>query len=106
MPKRTDINSILIIGAGPIIIGQACEFDYSGSQACRALMEEGYQVILVNSNPYPDFAFFLVRNVQSSSSSTTVVFCGSNREAVVSIFRICLSTAGVETPIKLPTHTH
>ena len=51
MPKRTDINSILIIGAGPIIIGQACEFDYSGSQACRALMEEGYQVILVNSNP-------------------------------------------------------
>lgn len=51
MPKRTDINSILIIGAGPIVIGQACEFDYSGSQACRALMEEGYRVILVNSNP-------------------------------------------------------
>ena len=51
MPKRTDINSILIIGAGPIIIGQACEFDYSGVQACRALREEGYRVILVNSNP-------------------------------------------------------
>jgi carbamoyl-phosphate synthase large subunit len=51
MPKRTDIESILIIGAGPIIIGQACEFDYSGAQACKALREEGYKVILVNSNP-------------------------------------------------------
>ncbi len=51
MPKRTDIHSILIIGAGPIIIGQACEFDYSGAQACKALKEEGYKVILVNSNP-------------------------------------------------------
>ena len=51
MPKRTDIEKILIIGAGPIIIGQACEFDYSGTQACKALKEEGYQVILVNSNP-------------------------------------------------------
>ncbi|MHB1239375.1 MAG: carbamoyl phosphate synthase preATP-grasp domain-containing protein, partial [Gammaproteobacteria bacterium] len=51
MPKRTDIKSVLIIGAGPIVIGQACEFDYSGVQACRALREEGYRVILVNSNP-------------------------------------------------------
>jgi len=51
MPKRTDLESILIIGAGPIIIGQACEFDYSGVQACKALKEEGYRVILVNSNP-------------------------------------------------------
>jgi carbamoyl-phosphate synthase large subunit len=51
MPKRTDINSILIIGAGPIVIGQACEFDYSGAQACKALKEEGFRVILVNSNP-------------------------------------------------------
>src|SRR5215467_9562917 len=51
MPKRTDIESVLIIGAGPIIIGQACEFDYSGAQACKALREEGYRVILVNSNP-------------------------------------------------------
>ena len=51
MPKRTDINSILMIGAGPIVIGQACEFDYSGAQACKALREEGYRVILVNSNP-------------------------------------------------------
>ena len=61
MPKRTDINKILIIGSGAIIIGQACEFDYSGTQACKALREEGYQIILVNSNPAtimtdPDFA--------------------------------------------------
>ncbi|MDE2957594.1 MAG: carbamoyl-phosphate synthase large subunit, partial [Bacteroidota bacterium] len=51
MPRRTDINRILLIGSGPIIIGQACEFDYSGTQACRALRAEGYEVILVNSNP-------------------------------------------------------
>ena len=51
MPKREDIHSILIIGSGPIVIGQACEFDYSGTQACRALKEEGFRVILVNSNP-------------------------------------------------------
>src|SRR2546421_9494296 len=61
MPKRTDIHSVLIIGAGPIIIGQACEFDYSGTQACKALKEEGYRVVLVNSNPAtimtdPEFA--------------------------------------------------
>ena len=61
MPKRTDIHSVLIIGAGPIIIGQACEFDYSGTQACKALREEGYRVVLVNSNPAtimtdPEFA--------------------------------------------------
>ena len=51
MPKRTDIHKILIIGSGPIVIGQACEFDYSGTQACKALRQEGYQVVLVNSNP-------------------------------------------------------
>ena len=51
MPKRNDIHKILIIGAGPIIISQACEFDYSGTQACKALKEEGFEVILVNSNP-------------------------------------------------------
>ena len=61
MPKRTDIHTILIIGAGPIVIGQACEFDYSGAQACKALRDEGYRVILVNSNPAtimtdPEFA--------------------------------------------------
>ena len=51
MPKRTDLKTILIIGSGPIVIGQACEFDYSGTQACKALREEGYRVVLVNSNP-------------------------------------------------------
>src|SRR5690606_28420651 len=51
MPKRTDIKSIAIIGAGPIVIGQACEFDYSGTQACKALRAEGYRVVLINSNP-------------------------------------------------------
>src|ERR1700678_3239093 len=61
MPKRTDIKSILLIGSGPIIIGQACEFDYSGVQDCKALREEGYRVILINSNPAtimtdPEFA--------------------------------------------------
>ena len=61
MPRRNDLKSILIIGSGPIIIGQACEFDYSGVQACKALREEGYKVILVNSNPAtimtdPEFA--------------------------------------------------
>ena len=51
MPKRDDIKSILIVGAGPIVIGQACEFDYSGTQACKALKSEGFKIILVNSNP-------------------------------------------------------
>jgi len=51
MPKRTDINKILIIGSGPIVIGQACEFDYSGTQACKALRQEGYKIVLVQSNP-------------------------------------------------------
>ncbi len=51
MPKRTDLRKILVIGSGPIVIGQACEFDYSGTQACKALREEGYTVVLVNSNP-------------------------------------------------------
>ena len=61
MPKRSDVHSILIVGSGPIVIGQACEFDYSGTQACRVLRREGYRVILVNSNPAtimtdPEFA--------------------------------------------------
>ena len=51
MPKRNDIETILVIGSGPIIIGQACEFDYSGTQACKVLKDEGYRVVLVNSNP-------------------------------------------------------
>ena len=51
MPKRKDLKKILVVGAGPIIIGQACEFDYSGTQACKALKDEGYKVVLINSNP-------------------------------------------------------
>ena len=51
MPKRTDINKILIVGAGPIVIGQDCEFDYSGAQACKSLKDEGYKIVLINSNP-------------------------------------------------------
>jgi len=51
MPRRTDLRKILLIGSGPIVIGQACEFDYSGTQACKALREEGFEVVLVNSNP-------------------------------------------------------
>ena len=51
MPRRDDIHKILLLGSGPIVIGQACEFDYSGTQACKALREEGYEVVLVNSNP-------------------------------------------------------
>ena len=51
MPKRTDIHKVLVIGSGPIVIGQAAEFDYSGTQACLALREEGYEVVLINSNP-------------------------------------------------------
>ena len=51
MPRRKDIQKILIIGAGPIVIGQACEFDYSGAQACKSLRDEGYEVVLINSNP-------------------------------------------------------
>src|ERR1700740_2236010 len=61
MPKHRDLNKILLIGSGPIVIGQGCEFDYSGVQACKALIEEGYEVVLVNSNPAtimtdPEFA--------------------------------------------------
>lgn len=61
MPKRTDIKKIMIIGSGPIVIGQACEFDYSGTQACKVLRSQGYEVVLVNSNPAtimtdPEFA--------------------------------------------------
>ena len=66
MPRRDDLHRILIIGSGPIVIGQACEFDYSGTQACKVLREEGYEVVLVNSNPAtimtdPDFADAHVR---------------------------------------------
>jgi carbamoyl-phosphate synthase large subunit len=66
MPKRTDINTILIIGSGPIIIGQACEFDYSGTQACKALRSLGYRIILVNSNP-PTIAMILTMPIAAKN---------------------------------------
>ena len=69
MPKRTDISSILIIGAGPIVIGQACEFDYSGVQACKALRAEGYRIILVNSNPAT-----IIRNARKCSRLCRSIF--------------------------------
>ena len=61
MPKRTDIHKILVVGSGPIVIGQAAEFDYSGSQACQSLREEGYEVVLVNSNPRNDYDRYIYR---------------------------------------------
>ena len=63
MPKRTDIKSVMVIGSGPIVIGQAAEFDYSGTQACRVLREEGIRVILVNSNPDYDRSGACGRNI-------------------------------------------
>ena len=72
MPKRTDIHKIMIIGAGPIIIGQACEFDYSGTQACKALREEGYHVILVNSNP---------ATIMTDPLPGALYGCGSGRQS-------------------------
>ena len=74
MPARKDISKILVIGSGPIVIGQACEFDYSGSQACKALKNEGYQVVLINSNPAtimtdPEFADKTYIECSSSSDS-------------------------------------
>ena len=69
MPKRTDIQSIMILGAGPIVIGQACEFDYSGAQACKALRKLGYEIVLVNSNP----ATIMTDTVVADSAITTAV---------------------------------
>jgi carbamoylphosphate synthase large subunit len=79
MPKRTDIQSILIIGAGPIVIGQACEFDYSGAQACKALREEGFRVILVNSNPATIMTDPEMADAPTSSRSTGARCSASSR---------------------------
>ena len=71
MPKRTDIKRILVIGSGPIVIGQACEFDYSGAQACKVLKEDGYEVVLVNSNPaWPTAPTWSRLPLNSSSASS------------------------------------
>ena len=77
MPKRTDIQKILIIGSGPIVIGQACEFDYSGTQACKALKEEGFTVVLVNSNPATIMTDPLVADLAEESEGRVIVGTGS-----------------------------
>ena len=71
MPKRTDIKKILIIGAGPIVIGQACEFDYSGAQACKSLKEEGYEIILINSSISFIFCIILQWPFKARNTKTT-----------------------------------
>ncbi|GAM77018.1 carbamoyl-phosphate synthase large chain [Vibrio ishigakensis] len=82
MPKRNDLKSILILGAGPIVIGQACEFDYSGAQACKALREEGYRVILVNSNPATIMTDPEMLMRHTSSQSTGKLCARSLRKSV------------------------
>ena len=72
MPKRTDIKKILIIGSGPIVIGQACEFDYSGTQACKALRSEGYGVVLVNSNPATIMTLSLIHISDAPSAANSI----------------------------------
>ena len=83
MPKRTDIESILVIGSGPIVIGQACEFDYSGAQACKVLREEGYRVILVNSNPAT-----IMTEPTSNPSRVSSSRRSSRRSALMRCFRL------------------
>ena len=100
MPKRTDIHKILIIGSGPIVIGQACEFDYSGTQACKALREEGYQVVLVNSNPAtimtdPEFADAPTSS-RSRPRSSRRSSCGTERKPRRSC---CCPTLGGQTAL-------
>jgi carbamoyl-phosphate synthase large subunit len=91
MPRRDDLESILIIGAGPIVIGQACEFDYSGTQACKALKEEGYRVILVTSNP--------ATNMTDPTSADAVYIEPIHWRTVAEVI------ATGQTNIKLPART-
>ncbi len=97
MPKRTDISSILIIGAGPIVIGQACEFDYSGTQACKALKAEGYRVVLVNSNPAtimtdPDLAD--ATYIEPITPEIVAKIIAKERYVVPAVSRCCRPWAG------------
>lgn len=103
MPRRTDIESILIIGSGPIVIGQACEFDYSGVQACRALRSEGFRVVLVNSNPAtimtdPEFA----DRTYIEPLTVEVLACIIERERPDAI----LPTLGGQTGLNLAMQLH
>src|ERR671931_654560 len=111
MPERADIHTILIVGAGPIIIGQACEFDYSGTQACKALKEEGYRVILVNSNPAtimtdPEFADrtylepITPDGVEMIGAKAEAIHKGEDREA----FKQLMLAIGLDVPISGTAH--
>src|SRR5437773_5732935 len=103
MPRRDDISSILVIGSGPIVIGQACEFDYSGTQACKALVGEGYRVVLVNSNPAtimtdPEFAHATYVEPLTPESVARVI--EKERPDVL------LPTLGGQTALNLATVLH
>src|ERR1041384_2697149 len=98
MPKRTDIHKILIIGSGPIVIGQACEFDYSGTQACKALKEEGYRIILVNSNPAT-----IMTDPESADRTYIDPLAPETLERIIAVERpdAILPTVGGQTGINL-----
>jgi carbamoyl-phosphate synthase large subunit len=103
VPKRTDIDTVLIIGSGPIVIGQACEFDYSGTQACRVLRDEGYRVVLVNSNPAtimtdPEFADATYVEPLDVASVTRII--AKERPDVL------LPTLGGQTALNLAIELH
>src|SRR6478752_6098359 len=116
MPKRTDIKTVLIIGAGPIVIGQACEFDYSGAQACKALRDEGYRVVLVNSNPatimtdpeMADAVYIEPINWQTvekiiAKEKPDVELIGASRDAIRmaedrELFRVAMAEIGLDCP--------
>src|SRR3954451_19524724 len=103
MPRRTDLKSVLVIGSGPIVIGQACEFDYSGTQACKVLQAEGYRVVLVNSNPAtimtdPEFAAATYVEPLDAPSLTRVI----ERERPDAL----LPTLGGQTALNLAVELH
>src|SRR5581483_838516 len=102
MPRRNDLRSILIIGAGPIVIGQACEFDYSGAQACKALKQEGYRVVLVNSNPatiMTDPGLADATYVEPITPDTVAKIIEREREARPSEKLVMLPTMGGQTAL-------
>src|SRR5215213_521543 len=121
MPKRSDIQSVLVIGSGPIVIGQACEFDYSGTQACRVLREEGIRVILINSNPAtimtdPEFAdatyiepitpeFVEKYIAELIGASIDAIQKGENRESFKAVVETLPKEWGAESAKSVICHT-
>ena len=103
MPRRDDIQTVLVIGAGPIVIGQACEFDYSGTQACRALREEGLKVILVNSNPAT-----IMTDVEVADATYIEPLTVESLEKIIAVERpdSLLSTVGGQTALNLGLALH